>query len=86
MANTKSAKKRINVTAKKELRNKAIKSRTRTAIKKAVTAIQTEGRGASEEHLKTVSIIDKAATKGVLHKNTAARRKARLARLMNKQA
>ena len=84
MANTKSAKKRIQVTAKKTLRNKMINSRTKTAVKKAITAIEKDGKQANAEFVSAVSLIDKAQTKGVLHKNTAARRKSRLARMMNK--
>ena len=87
MANTKSAQKRILVTSKKALRNKMIKSRTKTAIKKAVAAMETgSGQTAQTAFLGAVSQIDRALTKGVIHKNTAARRKSRLAKMMNKAA
>ena len=87
MANTKSAKKRILVSGKKAMRNKMIKSRTKTAIKKAVTAMDSGSKDtARAPFTKAVSQIDRALTKGVIHKNTAARRKSRLAKMFNKTA
>jgi small subunit ribosomal protein S20 len=84
MANIKSAKKRINVTAKKTLRNKMIKSRTKTAIKKVIIAAKDGNKEQAEAALvSAVSTIDKAATKGVYHKNNASRKKSRLYRLVN---
>ena len=85
MANTKSAKKRILITAKKTIRNKIIKSRTKTAVKKAALAMS-EGNpdNAKEAFSFAVSSIDRAASKGVIHKNTAARKKSRLAKSLNK--
>ena len=85
MANTKSAKKRILVTKKKTLQNKAIKSRTKTAMKKALVAIEKNEASAKADAIQAQSAVDRAVTKGVMHKNTAARRKSRLARLVNKQ-
>ena len=82
MANIKSAKKRILVTAKKTLRNKMIKSATKTAIKKVVLA-PTKG-DAQVALVAAVTAIDKAAAKGVYHKNTASRKKSRLAKMVNK--
>ncbi len=85
MANTKSAKKRILVSQKKALRNRMIKSRTKTAVKKAAKAIEAGGAKDSDAvFINAVSLIDKAVTKGVLHKNTAARKKSRLAKKLNK--
>jgi len=85
LANIKSAKKRINVTAKKALRNKMIKSRTKTAIKKVLVAA---GEGNKEVAgtalVKAIAVIDKAASKGVYHKNNASRKKSRLTKLVNK--
>ncbi len=87
MANIKSAKKRIRVTEKRYMRNKSIKSATKTAIKKVVTAAASgEMERANAAYVSAVSAIDKAATKGVYHKNTASRRKARLARMLNRTA
>ena len=71
MANIKSAKKRILVNRTKAERNKAIKSGVKTSVKKVVAATAT---------------IDKAATKGVYHKNTASRKVSRLAQAVNKMA
>ena len=85
MANIKSAKKRIKVITKKTLRNKMVKSGAKTAIKKVTAAV---GAGDKEKALSNfrgaVSAIDKAATKGVYHRNTAARKKSRLAKMVNK--
>ena len=85
MANIKSAKKRIGITAKKTLRNKMIKSRTKTAVKKVYTET-TDGNAANAAAALrlAVSSIDRAASKGVYHKNTASRKKSRLAKMVNK--
>jgi small subunit ribosomal protein S20 len=85
LANIKSAKKRILVTIKKTLRNKAIKSRTKTAVKKVVSAAaKGDAVGAAAALSFAVKTIDKAASKGVYHKNNASRKKSRLAKLVNK--
>ena len=85
MANIKSAKKRINVIAKKTLRNKMIKSSTKTAIKKVAAAVETGVKDTADTAFrKAASAIDKAASKGVYHRNTAARKKSRLAKMVNK--
>jgi len=84
LANIKSAKKRIGVSAKRQLRNKMVKSSTRTAVKKFLTAAAAEDKEATAvAHRAAVKAIDKAASKGVYHKNTAARQKSRLAKLAN---
>ena len=85
MANIKSAKKRIKVTLKKTLRNKIIKSRTKTAMKKVATACAASDKSAAQAALfSAVRFIDKAASKGVYHKNNAARKKSKLAKMVNK--
>jgi len=85
MANTKSAKKRINVIAKKTLRNKMVKSSAKTAIKKVIAAVESGSRDtALTTYRNAASAIDKATTKGVYHRNTAARKKSRLAKMVNK--
>ena len=85
MANIKSAKKRIRVTARRQARNKHIKSTTKTAIKKVVTAAAGSEKAAAQAALKNaISAIDKAASKGVYHKNTASRKKSRLTKMINK--
>ncbi|MCL2407732.1 MAG: 30S ribosomal protein S20 [Defluviitaleaceae bacterium] len=83
MANSKSAKKRILVSGKKQMNNRIVKSRTKTAIKKAVGAINTDVAAATPDFTNAISLIDRAATKGVLHKNTAARRKSKLQKMLN---
>ena len=77
MPNIKSAMKRVKVTEAKNLRNRIIKSKVKTATKK----FETEGTAA--QYSLTTSAIDKAVAKGVLHKNTANRKKARLAKMVN---
>lgn len=84
MANIKSAKKRIKVIAKKTLRNKIIKSSTKTSIKKVLAATKAGDKELAKAALiNAVSAIDKAATKGVYHKNNASRKKSRLYKLVN---
>ena len=85
MANIKSAKKRIKTIAKRTLRNKMIKSRTKTEIKKVFAATAGDDMNVTKTALsRAVSAIDRAAKKGVLHKNTAARKKSKLAKMVNK--
>lgn len=85
MANIKSAKKRIRVIAKKTMRNRIIKSRTKTSVKKVMAAVV---QGNKDEALaalvQAIKTIDKAESKGVFHKNNAARKKSRLTKLVNK--
>ena len=85
MANIKSAKKRILVNRTKAERNKAIKSGVKTAIKKVYTAIEANDKeAAAAALLNATSVIDKATSKGVYHKNTASRKKSKLAVRVNK--
>lgn len=85
MANIKSAKKRILVNRTKAERNKAIKSATRTAIKKVYAAIEAKDKEAAKAALlAATSTIDKAASKGVYHKNNASRKISRLNLAVNK--
>lgn len=87
MANIKSAKKRILVNRTKYERNKSIKSGVKTAIKKVYAAIEANDKEAAQAALlNAVSVIDKAANKGVFHKNTAARKVSRLNLAFNKMA
>ena len=84
MANIKSAKKRIKVISKKTLRNKMIKSATKSAVKKAQLAIAAGDKAAAEVACKeAIAAIDRAYTKGIFHKNAAARRKSTIQRLYN---
>ena len=78
MANIRSQIKRNRQTIKRQARNKAVRSELRTRTKRAISAID-EGAEHSDEALRlAVKRIDKAASKGVIHKNQAANRKARL--------
>lgn len=87
MANIKSAKKRILVNRTKADRNKAIKSGVKTAIKKVYAAIDTNDKDAAKTALlDATSVIDKAASKGVYHKNTASRKVSRLNKAVNQMA
>lgn len=85
MPNIKSAKKRVIVAKTKTLRNQMIKSAIKTYIKKFETAVES---GSKEEASKAFSLvtkkIDQAVAKGVLKKNTAARRKSKMALALNK--
>lgn len=84
MPNIKSAKKRVKVTAVKTLRNKAYKSALRTSIKKAQVAVSDGAENKADVLKAAVVKIDQAVSKGILHKNTAARKKSQLARALNK--
>ena len=87
MANIKSAKKRILVIETKTLRNKTIKSKVKTMTKKVEAAIAAGDKSAAEASLKVaISEISKAASKGIYHKNTAARKISRLSLAVNKMA
>lgn len=84
MANIKSAKKRIKVTEAKTLRNKMIKSALKTVIKKFETALTSNNVEEAKASFKSAAkALDMAASKGVLHKNKAARKKSRLAAKLN---
>lgn len=87
LANIKSAKKRIKVIETKTLRNKMIKTKVKTYIKKLESAIAAGDKALAQERLVAVTTeIDKAASKGIFHKNTAARKISRLAKAVNKMA
>ena len=84
MPNIKSAKKRVVVTEKKNSQNKMIRSAVKTAIKKFNAALAAGDAEAAEKLLpETVSVIDSAASKGILHKNNAANKKSALAKNLN---
>ena len=79
MPNIKSAKKRVLVTEKKALENKMLRSKMRNAVRKFNDAIDTLKLEEAEKMLPSLmSVIDDAASKGVIHKNTAANKKSRL--------
>ncbi len=83
MPNIKSAIKRVEVTKAKTLKNTMRKSALKTAIKKCNEAIVSKDESAAAVLNNTAKTIDKAASKNILHKNTAARRKSRLAKALN---
>ncbi len=84
MANHKSALKRIRSNERKRVRNRLVRSRTRTFVKKARVAINsTDTDVAREATLQAIRELDKAVSKGVYHKNTAARTKSRLMKRLN---
>jgi small subunit ribosomal protein S20 len=80
MPNLKSAKKRVRIEEKRRARNKAVKSTVRTYVTKARTAIAADpSEPQTEEAIRqAISQLDRAVSKGVLHRNNAARRKSRL--------
>ena len=85
MANIKSAKKRILTSEKKAAANKAVKSSVKTAVKKVHAAVEAGDKNAAGEVLKNAtSTIEKAASKGVLHKNNAANKVSKLAKAVSK--
>ncbi|MCR5106680.1 MAG: 30S ribosomal protein S20 [Lachnospiraceae bacterium] len=84
MANIKSAKKRILVINKRTERNKAIRSRVKTYIKKVYAAIEAEDKALATTALNdAISEMSKACTKGVYHKNTVSRKISRMTRAVN---
>ncbi len=87
MANIKSAKKRILVTETRTARNKAIRSKVKTSIKKVEAAIAAGDKAAAQACLlNATSEIDKACTKGIYHKNNASRKVARLSKAVSGMA
>ncbi|MDE7367383.1 MAG: 30S ribosomal protein S20 [Lachnospiraceae bacterium] len=87
MANIKSAKKRIKVIETKTLRNKMIKSKVKTVIKKLEAAIAAGDKELAKSLLVTAtSELSKACSKGVYHKNTVSRKVSRMAAAVNKMA
>ena len=83
LANHKSEIKRARQNKIKNLRNKSIKTRVNNAIKKVLYCVKNDPENASNELIKAKSIIDRAAQKGVIHKNNAARKIARLDKHVN---
>ena len=84
MANIKSAKKRILVNETKTARNKAIKSKVKTSIKKVDAAVAAKDAVAAKAALKDAIVeITKAGSKGVYHKNTVSRKISRLTKAVN---
>ena len=80
MPNNKSAKKRVKVIQTKTARNKAIKSDLKTALKKADAAVNDNAENKAEVVKAAIKKVDMACTKGIMHKNKAARKKSQLAK------
>ena len=81
VANIKSQKKRILTNAKRQERNKAVKSELRTRVKTATASVGSDANG--EDVRLAMKRLDKAASKGIIHPNQAARRKSRLMKKIN---
>lgn len=86
MPNIKSAEKRVRTAEKRRVRNQSVKSSLRTAVKKVVVAAQAKSAEAVGTFQLASSALDKAAAKGVIHPNKAARMKSRLAKRVNASA
>ncbi len=84
MPNIKSAIKRVKVTRTKTLQNAMAKSALKTSIRKCRESVENNSANVAESFKHAVKTIDKAAAKNLIHKNTAARRKSKLAKLVNK--
>lgn len=84
MANHKSAEKKEKQDEKRRIRNKGIKTRFKNIAKKVEEALSAENRESAQESLQeAISVIDRVASKGVIHKNTASRKKSRLTKRVN---
>lgn len=81
MANIKAAIKHIKTSEKRHQRNQSVKSSTRTYVRKARAAIVQQPAQSQEQILEAIAALDRAAQKGVIHRNNAARRKSRLMKL-----
>ena len=86
MANIKSALKRIRSSERKRARNKPVRTALKTYIRSAQAQINAHDENAGEAVVRAISALDKAANKGIIHRNQAARRKARLMAKFNKSA
>ena len=85
MANIKQQKKRVLTNEKRRMRNKSVRSATRTEIRKFRKAVESGDKAAAEAQLRVASRkLDKAVTKGVFHRNSAANKKSNMARALNK--
>lgn len=84
MAHSKSAKKRVLVAERNRERNQAVKSRVKTMLKRVLVAVETKEVEAANAALSVAyKELDKAVSKGIMKKNTASRRKSRLAAKVN---
>jgi len=87
LPNTKSAAKQMRVQERRRLRNQSVRSATRTFVRKAEAEIQAgEASPLADVVRQAIGALDRAAKKGVIHPNNAARRKSRLMKRLNRQA
>ena len=85
MANTKSAKKRAEKSAAQRIKNRTMRSRMRTAVRKLRAAVASGDEKMAQELLPlTLKVVDSSAQKGIIHRNTAARTKSRLVAALRK--
>ena len=84
MPNIQSAKKRVKVSETKNLRNRMVKSGVKTSVRKFNESLDKGAEAAAVQYVATTSAIDKAVAKGIIHKNGANRKKARLAKMIAK--
>ena len=84
MPNIRSSEKRVRVNKKKNLRNRMVKTGVKTAVKKYIVAMNTDLAAAPEKLSAAASALDRAVGKGVIHKNTANRKKSRMAKALSK--
>jgi len=80
VANTKSAMKNIRQSERQRQRNRTVRSRVRSSVKTARTALTEKNESAAVNVHEAIRALDKAVSKGVIHRNTAARKKSSLAR------
>ena len=84
MPNIKSAKKRVAIAESRRLKNAAVKSEMKTQLKKfSATVVEGDKEAAQAQLNESISLLDKSASKGVIHKNMAARKKAAICRAFN---
>ena len=86
MANTRSAQKRIRQNEKRRLRNRAVRSVVRGNVKSAREALSSKSTDSATAVREAIRALDRAVTQGIIHRNTAARRKSALARKLNAPA
>jgi len=87
LANTQSALKQMRQNEKRRLRNSAVRSKMKGAVKTARMALEKGQATVAQSEIRRAAVtVDTAASKGVIHRNTAARMKSRLARRLNKLA
>jgi small subunit ribosomal protein S20 len=84
LANNKSARKRIRIAEEKRARNRPYRTAARTSVKKAELAIRAGDQTAAATAVgDAISMLDRVASKGIIHRNNAARRKSRLMKKFN---